>query len=54
MKDSYKNILVMVIGVILITVICHLTKISIMTFPITIVMIVIWLMVSPFKFNDDV
>jgi uncharacterized membrane protein len=53
MKDMHKNMLVMVIGVILITVFCHYTNLSMLTFPITIVLIVVWLIVSPFKFEEN-
>lgn len=54
MKDMHKNILVMVIVTILITVICHFLELDTLTLFIEMIFVIFWLMFSPFKFTDDV
>lgn len=53
MSNIQKNMLVIVIATIVMTIIGHYTF-PILTFPLLTVFGIIWFFVSPYKFNKDV
>lgn len=51
--DAHKNMIAVILIAILITVICHYTNKSGLTFPLTFVGIGLWIYLTPFKIENN-
>lgn len=54
MKDSEKNILVLVVIVMVITTICHYAEVGMITWIANAAGIIVWLLITPFKLENNV